>query len=117
MNFNLQEADEKNEDETMAEDEKAVEEETDAQEENGEETKVHLWNSDYKRRSKYFYLCSQKPGGISFNKTQEAWVLRRPSYRTRANNGRSQLVTAPLSSKAKMHFLLAFYVTIWGPKT
>ena len=38
-------------------------------------------------------------------------------YRTRANNGRSQLVAAPLSSQAKMHFLLAFYVTIWGPKT
>ena len=33
-------------------------------------------------------------------------------YRTRANNGRSQLVAAPLSSQAKMHFLLAFYVTI-----
>ena len=38
-------------------------------------------------------------------------------YRTRANNERSQLVAAPLSSQAKMHFLLAFYVTIWGPKT
>ena len=38
-------------------------------------------------------------------------------YRTRANNGRSQLVATPLSSQAKMHFLLAFYVTIWGPKT
>ena len=49
MNFNLQEADEKNEDETMAEDEKAEEEETDAQEENGEETKVQLWNFDCKR--------------------------------------------------------------------
>ena len=48
MNFNLQEADEKNEDETMAEDEKAEEEETDAKEENGEETKVKLWNSDCK---------------------------------------------------------------------
>ena len=34
------------------------------------------------------------------------------TYRTRANNGRSQLVAAPLSSQAKMHFLLAFYVTI-----
>ena len=34
------------------------------------------------------------------------------AYRTRANNGRSQLVAAPLSSQAKMHFLLAFYVTI-----
>ena len=33
-------------------------------------------------------------------------------YRTRANNGRSQLVAAPLSSQAKMNFLLAFYVTI-----
>ena len=33
-------------------------------------------------------------------------------YRTRANNGRSQLVATPLSSQAKMHFLLAFYVTI-----
>ena len=33
-------------------------------------------------------------------------------YRTRANNGRSQLMAAPLSSQAKMHFLLAFYVTI-----
>ena len=33
-------------------------------------------------------------------------------YRTRANNGRSQLVAAPLSSQAKMHFSLAFYVTI-----
>ena len=33
-------------------------------------------------------------------------------YRTRANNGRSRLVAAPLSSQAKMHFLLAFYVTI-----
>jgi len=35
----VKEADEKNEDETMAEDEKAEEEETDAKEENGEETK------------------------------------------------------------------------------
>ena len=35
-----------------------------------------------------------------------------PWYRTRANNGRSRLVAAPLSSQAKMHFLLAFYVTI-----
>ena len=34
------------------------------------------------------------------------------TYRTRANNGRSQLVAAPLSSQAKIHFLLAFYVTI-----
>ena len=34
------------------------------------------------------------------------------TYRTRANNGRSRLVAAPLSSQAKMHFLLAFYVTI-----
>ena len=33
-------------------------------------------------------------------------------YRTRANNERSQLMAAPLSSQAKMHFLLAFYVTI-----
>ena len=33
-------------------------------------------------------------------------------YRIRANNGRSQLVAAPLSSQDKMHFLLAFYVTI-----
>ena len=30
-------------------------------------------------------------------------------YRTRANNGRSQLVAAPLSSQAKMHFLCAVY--------
>ena len=38
-------------------------------------------------------------------------------YRTRTNNGRSQLVAAPLTSQAKMHFLLAFYVTILGTKT
>ena len=39
-------------------------------------------------------------------------VLPLFNYRTRANNGRSRLVAAPLSSQAKMHFLLAFYVTI-----
>ena len=42
----------------------------------------------------------------------DSQYLTANTYRTRANNGRSQLVAAPLSSQAKMHFLLAFYVTI-----
>ena len=33
-------------------------------------------------------------------------------YRSRATNGRSQLVAAPLSFQAKTHFLYAFYVVI-----
>ena len=37
-------------------------------------------------------------------------------YRTRANNGRSRLVDTPLSSQAKMHFWIAFYVTFWETK-
>ena len=33
-------------------------------------------------------------------------------YRTRANNGRSQLMAAPLSSQANMHFLWALEVAL-----
>ena len=38
--------------------------------------------------------------------------IRDSIYRSRANNGRSQLMATPLSSQAKMLFLLAFYATI-----
>ena len=37
-------------------------------------------------------------------------------YRSRATNGRSQLVAAPLSLQAKTHFLCVFYVVIWTSK-
>ena len=37
-------------------------------------------------------------------------------YRSRATNGRSQLVAAPLSLQAKTHFLCAFYEVIWTQK-
>ena len=37
-------------------------------------------------------------------------------YRSRATNGRSQLVATPLSLQAKTHFLCVFYVVIWTQK-
>ena len=37
-------------------------------------------------------------------------------YRSRATNGCSQLVAAPISFQAKTHFLYVFHVAIWTPK-
>ena len=38
------------------------------------------------------------------------------TYRSRATNGRSQLVAIPLSLQATTHFLCVFYVVIWTQK-
>ena len=73
-----------------------------------------LWRNPSSKKSFQFISYSQAVSILisTSNNLNPYKEKKKKDYRTRANNGRSRLVAAPLSSQAKMHFLLAFYVTI-----